>query len=143
MPAQPASRIPDEAHQPPDEPLWCKRCNTDKHLLVNSIQSHYPPAPNMVDVAYECHACSYAYQQVASVQRVALVLNRPGVSQGVLQFGGQYLHCGEPMKTKSCELRRIQAPLVLRPGGQLRMYEVLINTRILGCHCGFRMEIPE
>ena len=38
MPAQPASRVPDEAHQPPDERLWCTRCNTDKHLLVNSIR---------------------------------------------------------------------------------------------------------
>ncbi|KIA74969.1 MULTISPECIES: hypothetical protein [Paenarthrobacter] len=110
---------------------------------MNSIQSHYPPAPNLVDVAYECHVCRYSYQQIASVQRVAAVLNRPGISQGVLQFGGQYLHCGEPMKTSSCELRRIQTPLVLKPGGQLRMYEVLINTRILGCHCGFRMEIPD
>lgn len=97
----------------------------------------------MVDVAYECSDCRYSYTQIASVQKVAAVLNRPGVTQGVLQFGGQYLHCGEPMKTKSCELRRIQAPLVLKPKAQLRMYEVLINTRILGCHCGFRMEIPD
>ncbi|WP_256212792.1 hypothetical protein [Arthrobacter sp. yr096] len=110
---------------------------------MNSIQSHYPPAPNMVDVAYECHACRYSYRQISSVQKVAAVLNRPGAQQGVLQFGGQYLHCGEPMKTRSCELRRIQAPLVLKPGSKLRMYEVLINTRILGCHCGFRMEIPD
>ncbi|WP_224166078.1 hypothetical protein [Arthrobacter sp. StoSoilA2] len=47
------------------------------------------------------------------------------------------------MRTSSCELRRIQAPLVLKPGGQLRMYEVIINTRILRCPCGFRMEIPD
>src|SRR5690349_6938864 len=89
MPAQPASRVPDEAHQPPDEPLWCKRCNTDRNLLVNSIQSHYPPAPNTVDVAYECCSCRYSYTQTASVQKVAAVLNRPGITQGVLQFGGQ------------------------------------------------------
>ncbi|MBM7791708.1 hypothetical protein [Paenarthrobacter ilicis] len=143
MPAQPASRVPDEAHQPPDPPLWCHRCNTDKRLVVNSIESHYPPVPNMVDVAYECCDCRYIYRQVASVQKVAVILNRPGLVQGVLQFGGQYLHCGEPMKTKSCELRRIQAPLALNPREPLRMYEVLINTRILGCLCGFRMEIPD
>ena len=142
MSAQPESRVPDEAHQP-DDPLWCTRCNTDQHLVVDSIQSHYPPSPNTVDVAYECHACNYSYDQTATVQRVAVVLNRPGVSQGILQFGGQYLHCGEPMRTSSCELRRIQAPLVLKPGGQLRMYEVIINTRILGCPCGFHMEIPD
>ncbi|MEV7605862.1 hypothetical protein AB0N65_10540 [Paenarthrobacter sp. NPDC089322] len=143
MPAQPASRVPDEAHQPPDEPLWCAHCNTDQHLLVNSIQSHYPPAPNTVDVAYECRACRYSYEQTASVQRVAVVLNRPGISQGVLQFGGQYLHCGEPMKTRSCELRTIEASLALQPGRPVRVYEVYINTRVLGCKCGFRMETPD
>ncbi|MFE4196133.1 hypothetical protein ACFRJ9_09735 [Paenarthrobacter sp. NPDC056912] len=143
MPAQPASRVPDEAQQPPDEPLWCARCNTDQHLLVNSIQSHYPPVPNVVDVSYECLACRFSYRKLASVQKVAVVLNRPGITQGLLQFGGQYLHCGEPMKTKSCELRRIQASLSLSHGVRERLYEVYINTRILGCHCGFRMEIPD
>ncbi|MFI2565140.1 hypothetical protein [Paenarthrobacter sp. NPDC018779] len=143
MPAQPASRVPDEAHQPPDERLWCPRCNTDQHLLVDSIQSHYPPAPNRVDVSYQCVECRYTYEQLASVQRVAAILNRPSSSQGVLQFGGQFLHCGNPMKTRSCELRRIQAPLALKPGAPLRLYEVYINTRVLGCTCGFRMEIPD
>ncbi|WP_347109268.1 hypothetical protein AAHB33_01340 [Paenarthrobacter sp. S56] len=143
MPAQPASRVPDEAHQPPDEPLWCSRCNTDQHLVVDSIQSHYPPMPNMVDVTYECVACKYSYEQLASVHKVAVILNRPGLQQGVLQFGGQYLHCGNPMKTRSCELRRIQAPLALGVGKPEQIYEVYINTRILGCTCGFRMEIPD
>ncbi|MFJ4210077.1 hypothetical protein ACIPY2_16615 [Paenarthrobacter sp. NPDC089675] len=143
MPAQPASRVPDEAHQPPDEPLWCSHCNTDQHLVVDSIQSHYPPMPNMVDVSYECLACKYSYEQLASVQKVAVILNRPGTQQGVLQFGGQYLHCGNPMKTRSCELRRIQAPLALGVGKAEQLYEVYINTRILGCTCGFRMEIPD
>ncbi|MFJ5956162.1 hypothetical protein ACIQC5_09405 [Paenarthrobacter sp. NPDC092416] len=143
MPAQPASRVPDEAHQPPDEPLWCARCNSDQYLLVDTIQSHYPPIPNVVDVAYECRACQYSYEQTATVHRVALILNRPGKTPGVLQFGGQFLHCGEPMKTKSCELRRIQAPIGPTSDGRERIAEVYINTRVLGCACGFRMEIPD
>ncbi|AMB39014.1 hypothetical protein A5N17_00710 [Arthrobacter sp. D2] len=142
MPAQPASRVPDEAHQPPDEPLWCSRCDSDQFLRVNSIQSHYPPAPNMVNVSYECAACRYIYSQLASVQKVAIIVNRPGSPQGMLKFGGQYLHCGEPMKTRSCELRRIEATLALGKG-QPQSYEVHLNTRILGCKCGFRMEIPD
>ncbi|WP_284977020.1 hypothetical protein [Arthrobacter sp. efr-133-TYG-104] len=143
MPAQPASRVPDEAQQPPDEPLWCKHCDADQHLSVDSIQSHYPPLPNVVDVTYECSACRYSYEHTASIQRVALVLNRPGVTPGVLQFGGQFLHCGEPMKTQSHELRRIQCLLALEPRSSEQLYETCINTRILGCHCGFRMEIPD
>lgn len=143
MPAQPASQVPDEAQQPPNSPLWCSMCDADQHLQVNSIQSHYPPAPNTVDVTYSCNACRYSYQHLASIQTVAMVLNRPGAPPGVLQFGGQYLHCGEPMKTRSCELRRTQAPLAMAPGAREQLYEVYLNTRILGCPCGFRMEIPD
>ncbi|MGP0224440.1 MULTISPECIES: hypothetical protein [unclassified Paenarthrobacter] len=143
MPAQPASRVPDEAHQPPDEPLWCPQCNTDQHLLVGTIQQHYPPATTTLDVDYDCAACGNSYLRTATVQRVAMILNRPGSSHSVFQFGGQYLHCGAPMKTRSCELRRIQATAAVRPGSSAQLYEVHINTRVLGCSCGFRMEFPD
>ena len=71
----------------------------------------------------------------------ARLLNRSATAPGVLQFGGEYIHCGEPMKPQGTDLRSIYAPMHTdRPSaGPL---EVHLRTKVLHCGCGFQMGNP-
>ncbi|XAS68485.1 hypothetical protein V3C33_04020 [Micrococcaceae bacterium Sec5.7] len=73
--------------------------------------------------------------------QMAPILNRSETEPGVLQFGGDYIHCGEPMTTQGNDLRSIYAPVhTARPAVEL--LEVYLRTKVLHCGCGFQMEIP-
>lgn len=126
------SHAADASHQP-DQPLWCQSCGTNQYLMIETIESYAPFTPNLVEVAYTCAECDSFYAHPATVQQVAAVLNRPGVSFGVLQFGGEYIHCGEPMRTASNEMRTLGD----------RPLDIYLRTRVLRCACGFQMEIPD
>jgi hypothetical protein len=72
----------------------------------------------------------------------ARILNRSATIPGVLQFGGEYIHCGDPMKTQGADPRSIYAPVHTdRPSAAL--LEVYLRTKVLHCGCGFQMEIPQ
>jgi hypothetical protein len=60
----------------------------------------------------------------------------------VLQFGGEYIHCGEPMHAAGSELRSIYSPVSTESATE-GLLEVYLSTRVLRCDCGFQMEIPE
>lgn len=84
-----------------------------------------------------------------TLPQVAAVLNQPGPqpTSGVLQFGGEYIHCGEPMHAAGSELRSIYAPMTTEPVPAEQttgeVLEVYLRTRVLRCGCGFQMEIPD
>jgi hypothetical protein len=66
--------------------------------------------------------------------------------EGVLAFAGHYIHCGQPMQKTGSELRRLSAPAftdALTDGPVEDALDVYLTTRVLHCHCGFRMEVPE
>lgn len=89
-------------------------------------------------------ACEFSYSHAATVAQVACVLNRPDsrTSSGVLQFGGTYIHCGQPMHTAGSEKRSIYAPVTSEEGVE-PVLDVYLSTRVLKCACGFQMEIPD
>lgn len=136
--------IPGGAHEPQGDCLHCFDCHTDRHLVIESMEALSPPIPGMVAVSYTCTACDHYRAHPATVPQIADVLNWPGPERisGILQFGGEYIHCGEPMHTAGSELRGIYAPLSTEqsPEGVLEVY---LRTRVLHCVCGFQMEIPE
>jgi hypothetical protein len=121
---------------------WCPECATDEHLVVESIQVLQPPRTGLVDAAYTCVRCGYFYAHAAAVARVAEIVNRPLQGTGLLQFGGVYLHCGEPMTPAGAEHRSIYAPASSEPFGDITL-GVYLRTRVLRCGCGFLMEIPD
>jgi hypothetical protein len=135
-------RKPGRASGPRAQRLWCPGCGTDEHLIVESIESLTPPKNGWVDVAYTCIDCDYFYAHTADIAQVAAVLNRPGQGSGVLQFGGEYLHCGKPMRIAGSEHRSIYAPISTEQSGGGAL-EVYLRTRVLRCGCGFQMEIPD
>ncbi len=134
------AKLPGEAHRPPGDRLWCSECRTDEHLIVDSIEALHPPQDGLVDVSYTCIECDYFYGHPASIHDVAAVLNRHGQMMGVLQFGGEYFHCGTPMTSVSSGTSSI-------PGEELSLrhtiHDVHLPTRLLRCGCGFQMEVPD
>lgn len=133
-------------HGPPSgsqgQRLWCTQCQTDEYLIIESIDTLRPPRTGLVDVAYTCVECDFFYAHTASVARVAEVLNRPGQGSGVLQFGGNYRHGGEPMMMVGSLQRSVHATLSTELAGEGPL-EVYLRTRVLRCGCGFQMEIPD
>lgn len=130
------------ARDPHGHRLWCTKCDTDEHLVIESVQALEPPRTGLVDAAYTCRECAYFYAHPATVADVAGVLNRPGPEPVVLQFGGAYLHCGELMMAASSEHHSIYAPLTTEDQRE-RPLEVYLRTKVLRCPCGFQMEIPD
>lgn len=135
-------RKPARSNGPRGHRLWCPRCDTDDHLVIESIQALQPPKAGLVAAAYTCGNCGYFYSHTATVAQVATVLNRPGAESGILQFGGAYLHCGEPMSTAGGEHRGLYSVVSADQysDGSLDVY---LRTRVLRCRCGFQMEIPD
>ncbi|MDQ0676968.1 hypothetical protein QFZ30_000350 [Arthrobacter pascens] len=68
----------------------------------------------------------------------------PGESNqcNVLVFGGQYMHCGQPMEKSGTELRHLQGPRSTE-NVQYWALDVYLSTRVLRCICGFQIEVPE
>ncbi|MDQ1058201.1 putative Zn finger protein [Arthrobacter globiformis] len=141
--------LPAGAHQPDGEDLQCPECHTDRHLIIHSIEEWTTGTPGKVDVTYTCAACGQYYRHPATFPQTAAVLNRPGPRHAaeVLQFGSEYIHCGEPMHAAGSELRSVYAPVTTE---QVRTeqtsqgaLEVYLHTRVLRCACGFQMELPQ
>ena len=59
----------------------------------------------------------------------------------VLAFGGNYIHCGQPMTRAGAEVRRISS--TYEEKDRPDPLAVYLATRVLRCCCGFQMEIPD
>ncbi|MEC5181927.1 hypothetical protein [Arthrobacter sp. CG_A4] len=135
---------PSNARPPSVRRLWCTRCRTDQHLVIDAIEPPLAPEEGLVEVSYTCLGCDFLYAHPATVAQVAAILNKPGPGRtsGILQFGGTYIHCGEPMHTIGSETRNIYAPLTTEQSAE-PVLDVYLRTRVLKCACGFQMEIPD
>jgi len=141
--SRPAS--PNEAPQPNAEPIWCGNCNTTDHLILDSIEPLKPPVDGLVDIAYICVECDTFYAHTAIFLEAAAILNERGNTIGVLQFGGEYVHCGRPMQLAGSAHRSLHAPILTDdpgPDPAADLLDVYLKTKVLQCSCGFRMELP-
>lgn len=126
------------------EHLHCLTCHSDKYLTIHSIEALTPPAHGRLTVTYTCDGCGDIRSQQAAAAQVTALLDHAGDREttDVLQFGTEYIHCGEPMHAAGSELRSIYAPVTTEPATQ-GILDVYLSTRVLRCACGFQMEIPE
>lgn len=123
-------------------PLRCGSCRRDVHQIIDTIEPPDPADTDVVEGSYTCIECDSFYASAATVPPVARILNGSATVPGFLQLGGEYIHCGDPMKTQSTDLRSIYAPMHTdRPSAAL--LEVYLRTKVLHCGCGFQMEIPQ
>ncbi|WP_437772119.1 hypothetical protein [Arthrobacter sp. KNU40] len=60
---------------------------------------------------------------------------------GVLQFGGEFIHCGEPMQISGTGFHSVYAPMSTEDPA-VDLLDVYLATKVLQCRCGFRMELP-
>lgn len=138
---------PGNFGQPSGQQLWCSRCRTNRRLVIDSIDPIEPvPAldEGLVQVAYTCLDCDFLYAHAATVAQIAVILNRPGPGRTpeILQLGGTYIHCGQPMHTAGSETASIYAPVNTEQSGE-PVLDVYLRTRVLKCACGFQVEIPD
>ncbi|MCT9868642.1 hypothetical protein [Paenarthrobacter aurescens] len=134
--------VPGDATRPHAEPLLCRRCRSADRLHLETIESIEPHAGElMVWVSYTCQACEASYAHNAAFHDVAAILNRNGSMSGLLQFGGMYFHCGEPMTFAKSSARSVYAPLTTEDVDD-GLLDVYLKTRVIQCRCGFRMELP-
>ncbi|MFE4198378.1 hypothetical protein ACFRJ9_21230 [Paenarthrobacter sp. NPDC056912] len=134
--------VPGGASRPQAEALRCPRCQSADHLDLQTIESIEPHSGELlVSVAYTCMTCEQSYSRTAAFHEVAAVLNRNGNGAGLLQFGGEYFHCGEPMRYSTSSARSVYAPLSTEDVED-GLLDVYLKTRVLQCRCGFRMELP-
>jgi hypothetical protein len=108
-------------------------------VSIRSIEALRPASETLVEVAYTCTTCGLFYAHPADVTQVAVILNRPGRTPGVLVFGGHYIHCSEPMEKAGAELRGLHTPVTT----DQTTLGVYLSTRVLRSACGFQMELPE
>lgn len=127
--------------QSKDRPLTCSRCGTDRFLALHSIEALTPPSTVSVEVGYSCRTCREHYLHPADVAAVAAILNRLRSPEDVLAFGGQYIHCGQPMQITGSEVRRLSAPVFTHEALEDAL-DVYLATQVLHCPCGFQMELP-
>ncbi len=129
------------SHLPP-KALSCGRCGSNDRLKLETIESIEPHAGELaVWVSYTCQACEASYAHSAPFRDVAAVLNRSGNASGLLQFGGQYFHCGGPMAFAESSARSVYAPMTTEDVDD-GLLDVYLKTRVIHCRCGFRMELP-
>lgn len=119
--------------------ITCIDCRTSKHVTIESIQPVVPRSAGWVMVEYSCGKCESFYAHAASVQAVARVLATSDTQSGVLKFGRNYIHCGEPMEAIGSGFTGVRSD-----DDDLRdVLEVRIPTIGLKCRCGFQMVIPK
>ncbi|WP_164200336.1 hypothetical protein [[Micrococcus luteus] ATCC 49442] len=134
------THLPHGARQPRGEQPWCLACDTDLHLVVDSITVADHPRGTL-NVAFHCTKCKGCRVLSTTARLVAAVLARATPGDDVVHIGAQYIHCGEPMSLLDPDLwsSRTHASTDPRPGDYLGAY---LRTRVLRCHCGFQMEAP-
>ncbi|VXC08746.1 conserved hypothetical protein [Arthrobacter sp. 9V] len=126
----------------PAKGLACTRCGSNDRLNLETIESIEPHTGElMVWVSYTCVACDSSYAHNAPFHDVAVVLNRSGNTTGLLQFGGAYFHCGEPMAFSESSARSVYAPMTTEDVDD-GLLDVYLKTKVIQCRCGFRMELP-
>lgn len=117
----------------------CTDCRTSEHLIIESVQSMVPRTDGWVSVEYSCGKCESFYAHDVSVQAVARFLATADAQPGVLKFGRQYIHCGEPMEEVGMNI----TGLSVDGDGLQHVPEVRIPAVVLKCRCGFQMAIPK
>ncbi|MEV8146969.1 hypothetical protein AB0O52_02330 [Arthrobacter sp. NPDC080073] len=132
--------LPLDAHQPRGKQPWCVTCDTDVHLVVDSITMMDRRSETLA-AAFNCAKCGGARVLSTTAAFVAAVLARSTANTDVLHLGAEYIHCGEPMTPSDPDRRSSLTPVSTqsRPTDLLGNY---LRIRVLRCRCGFQMEKP-
>lgn len=132
--------LPRDAHQPRGKKPWCAACDTDLHLVVDSIAVMDRQRETLA-VAFNCSKCGGSRVLSTTAGFVAAILARSSPNDDVVHVGTTYVHCGEPMSTSDPDQRSARMPVSTQPPAE-DFLGIYLQTRVLRCRCGFQMEIP-
>ncbi|GAC1384689.1 MAG: hypothetical protein NVSMB43_25080 [Pseudarthrobacter sp.] len=133
--------LPRDAHQPRGKQPWCAACDTDLHLVVDSI-AVMDRQRGALAVAVNCAKCGDSRVLSTTAGFVAAILARSSPNDDVVHVGAKYIHCGEPMSTSDQDHRSARMPVSTQPRAE-DFLGVYLQTRVLRCRCGFQMELPQ
>lgn len=114
MSAISSTQLPLDAHHPRGKQPWCATCDTDLHLVEDSIAIMNRRRETLA-VAFNCAKCGGARVLSTTAGFVTAVLARSTANNDVLHLGAEYIPCGEPMSPTDPELRSSQTPLSTQP----------------------------
>jgi hypothetical protein len=132
--------LPHGAHQPRGNQPWCAPCDTDRHLLVDSI-TVMDPRRETLAAAFNCTRCGSSRVLSTTVVLIAVILARSPAADDVMQLGAEYIHCGEPLHPGDPEATAARKPISTGPMAA-DFLGAYLRTRVLQCRCGFQVEIP-
>jgi hypothetical protein len=132
--------LPRDSHQPRGRRLWCAECDTDRHLLVDSVTTLNAQQQTLA-AAITCTKCQGSRVLATTAAFLAAVPGRNKDNGDVVHRDAAYVHCQEPMSPADPELRGVHWPVSTQAGPN-EFLSVYLRTRVLWCRCGFQMEIP-
>ncbi|MHC6591352.1 hypothetical protein [Arthrobacter sp. C152] len=118
--------------------LQCGTCGTGHHLTIHAVTAIGRAGGDLVSVSYTCNACHLFQEHVAYASDVAAALHQIHWMPNVMVFGDDYIHCGFPMEDAGFEVEKLCYRI--SNGGS---NAVFLPTRVLRCHCGFQLEVPQ
>lgn len=138
----PSGHRPGDRRQPKPHRLRCEECGTEHNLAIRAITALAAGDGDLVTVSYTCMDCLRFHEHTAYMGDVTAALRQVLWTPDLLIFGDEYIHCGRPMEPTGHEFQALHYWFSNGPSpGRLR--RVLLPIQILGCRCGFRLEIPE
>lgn len=132
--------MPRDAHQPRGRRPWCAECDTDRHLLVDSVTSLNAQQQTLA-AAITCAKCRGSRVLATTAAFLAEVPGRNWDNNDLVHRDAGYVHCQEPMSPADPGLRGVQWP-VSTQAGSVEFPGVYLRTRVLRCRCGFQTEVP-
>lgn len=125
---------------PQPRQLQCEACGTGHQLTIHAITSIGAAGGDLVTVSYTCNDCNLFQEHSAFAADVAAALSQVRWMAKVILFGDEYIHCGYPMEEAEHEVERLCYRSSKAGSG---LNAVSLSTRVLRCHCGFQLEVPE
>jgi hypothetical protein len=132
--------LPRDSHQPRGRRLWCAECDTDRHLLVDSVTTLNAQQQTLA-AAITCTKCQGSRVLATTAAFLAAVPGRNKDNGDVVHRDAAYVHCQESMSPADPEVRGVHWPVSTQAGPN-EFLSVYLRTRVLRCRCGFQMEIP-
>lgn len=124
---------------PQPRQLCCEDCGTETQLTIHAITA-MGAGGDVVTVSYTCQDCHVFQEHLAYASDVTAALHHVRFMAQVIMFGDDYIHCGYPMEEAEYEIERLCYRSSNTGSG---LNAVCLPTRVLRCHCGYQLEVPQ
>lgn len=118
--------------------ISCSVCSSSDDLLLENWSTVGDAQDGLIDLEYSCGACESYFAISCAHDDAAEVFELGNSRCGMLQYGEQYLHCGQIMEEGELEI----SALKVKGGDLFDAPAVQVEMTVLKCACGFQMSVP-